>query len=198
MNGSQPQGKKPGLKHYIRRYAFAAAMTAVLAALAIFFPRVQIGGETKELGALALTTTLSSFKEMLLVIPPIFIMLGLLDVWVPRETMVKYMGEGSKLRGAALAVLLGSAAAGPLYAAFPVAAVFMRKGASFFNVVLFLGAWSTTKIPMLLFEFSSMGPLFTLTRLGMSLVGITLIAFAVRRFTGKEQIARIYENAMNL
>ena len=51
---------------------------------------------------------------------------------------------------------------------------------------------------MLLFEFSSMGPVFTLTRLGMSLVGITLIAFAVSRLTGKEQIARIYENAMNL
>lgn len=27
-----------------------------------------------------------SFKEMLLVIPPIFILLGLLDVWVPKET----------------------------------------------------------------------------------------------------------------
>jgi uncharacterized membrane protein YraQ (UPF0718 family) len=198
MNGSKTQGKKPGLKDYIRRYAFAAVMAALLAALAIFFPRVTIGGETKELGVRALEITLSSFKEMLFVIPPVFLMLGLLDVWVPRETMVKYMGEGSGLRGAVLAVLLGSAAAGPLYAAFPVAAVFMKKGARFFNVVLFMGAWSTTKIPMLLFELSSMGPLFTLTRLGMSLIGITLIAFAVNRFTGKERIARIYENAMNL
>jgi uncharacterized membrane protein YraQ (UPF0718 family) len=135
---------------------------------------------------------------MLFVIPPIFVLLGLLDVWVPRETMVKHMGEGSGLRGAVLAVLLGSAAAGPLYAAFPVAAVFMRKGVRFFNVMLFIGAWSTTKIPMLLFEFASMGPVFTLTRLCMSLIGITLIALAVNRLISKEEIARIYENAANL
>ena len=34
-------------------------------------------------------------KTMLLVIPPIFILLGLLDVWVPREKMIRYMGTGS-------------------------------------------------------------------------------------------------------
>ena len=198
MNDKKPQGAKTGFKYYAKRYAFAVAAAVALAVLAIFFPRVTMNGEVKELGSQALATTLSSFKEMLLVIPPIFIMLGLLDVWVPRETMVKYMGEGSGVRGAVLAILLGSAAAGPLYAAFPVAAVFMKKGARFFNVLLFLGAWSTTKIPMLLFELSSMGPLFTLTRLGMSLIGITLIALVVNRFTGKEEIARIYENAVKL
>ena len=40
--------------------------------------------------------------EMASVLPPIFILLGLLDVWVERETMVRYMGEGSGLKGAAL------------------------------------------------------------------------------------------------
>jgi len=198
MNGQQSQGGKKGFKQFAKRYAFSAAAVAVLAVLVIFFPSIQIGGQTKPLGSAALSVTLFSFKEMLLVIPPIFVMLGLLDVWVPRETMVRFMGDGSGLRGAALAVFLGSAAAGPLYAAFPVAAVFMKKGASFFNVVLFLGAWSTTKIPMLLFELASMGPLFTLARLGMSLIGITLIAFVVSRVTGRNEIARIYENALNL
>lgn len=197
-NGDKTKDAKPGFRQYAKRYAFAAAALAALAVLAIFFPRVQISGETKELGSLALGTTLSSFKEMLLVIPPVFVLLGLLDVWVPREMMVKYMGEGSGLLGAALAVALGSAAAGPLYAAFPVAAVFMKKGARFFNVLLFLGAWSTTKIPMLLFELSAMGSVFTLTRLGMSLIGITLIALTVNQFTGKGEIARIYQNASSL
>jgi len=39
-------------------------------------------------GRKAAQVTLFSFKEMLLVIPPIFVLLGLLDVWVPREKMV--------------------------------------------------------------------------------------------------------------
>jgi uncharacterized membrane protein YraQ (UPF0718 family) len=39
-----------------------------------------------------------SFKEMALVIPPVFVLLGLLDIWVPRETMIKYMGKTQALR----------------------------------------------------------------------------------------------------
>jgi len=177
------------VKKLLKRYAATLAAVLVLAALLIFVP---------DIGAKALGTTLFSFKEMLLVLPPVFVMLGLLDVWIPRETMVRFLGAGSGLRGGALAVLLGSAAAGPLYAAFPMAAVFMKKGASFFNVLLFLGAWSTTKIPMVLFELASMGPVFTFTRLGLSLAGITLIALLVSRISGKSEITRIYENAKAL
>jgi len=51
--------------------------------------------------------------------------------------------------------LMGSAAAGPLYAAFPVAEVMISKGASMFNVMVFLGAWSTTKIPLFMFEMAT-------------------------------------------
>jgi uncharacterized membrane protein YraQ (UPF0718 family) len=176
-------------KSFIRRYAFAFAAALVLAAMVLFWPA---------LGLPAAGRTLGGFKEMLLVLPPIFVMLGLLDVWVPRATMVRFMGDGSGIKGALLALFLGSAAAGPLYAAFPVAIVFMKKGAKFMNVVLFLGAWSTTKVPMVLFELASMGPLFTFTRLGLSLVGITIIALLVTRFTGKTEIARIYENAKDM
>jgi len=189
----KPNDKKPGMgkakKSFIRRYMFAIAAALGLAALVVFWPWVGLPSAGK---------LLNGFKEMLTVLPPIFIMLGLLDVWVPRETMVRFMGEGSGIRGSLLAIFLGSAAAGPLYAAFPVAAVFMKKGAKFLNVVLFLGAWSTTKVPMVLFELSSMGPLFTFTRLGLSLVGISIIAVLVNRMTGKPEIARIYENAEEL
>ena len=38
-------------------------------------------------------------KTLLLVIPPIFVLLGLLDVWVPREQMMRFMGPGSGLKG---------------------------------------------------------------------------------------------------
>jgi Predicted permease. len=91
----------------------------------------------RKLGLTALSITGNSIKEMLLVIPPIFILLGLLDVWVPRETMIKYMGEDSGLKGVLLAIFIGSAAAGPLYGAFPVAAVFMKKGVKFMNILIF-------------------------------------------------------------
>lgn len=61
----------------------------------------------------------------------IFILLGLLDVWVDRQTMMKYTGKGSGLKVILISFLLGSAAAGPLYAAFPVATVMLKKEAVF-------------------------------------------------------------------
>jgi uncharacterized membrane protein YraQ (UPF0718 family) len=91
-----------------------------------------------------------------------------------------------------IAFLLGSAAAGPLYAAFPFAAVMLKKGTSFMNVLIFIGAWSTTKIPMLAFEAASMGMTFTLVRLALSLVGIPLIAWITDRVIGQSGREEIY------
>ena len=174
------------MKKYLKRYLFT--LVAILLTGLIFLLN-------RELGMKAINTTFYSLKEMLLIIPPVFVLLGLLDVWVPRETMVKYLGDKSGVKGMLLAILLGSAAAGPLYGAFPVALVFMKKGARFANVLLFIGAWSTTKIPMLLFELSALGATFTLTRLAVSLVGIFLIAFVVEKVMGKGEVEALYLKA---
>ena len=152
----------------------------------------------RELGLEAVDTVKFSFKEMFMVLPPIFILLGLLDVWVPKDTMVKYMGEGSGVIGILLAFLLGSAAAGPLYGAFPVAGVFMKKGVKLSNILIFIGAWSTTKLPLILFELASMGPLFTFTRFMVNIPGILLIAYIVRKSLSEKDIELIYENASKL
>ena len=151
-----------------------------------------------ELGLKALGISGSNFAAMLLVLPPVYLILGLLDVWVPREAMMKYMGEGSGPLGTFLAFLVGSAAAGPLYGAFPVAAVFMKKGVSFFNIVVFLTAWSTTKIPMFLYETAALGLRFSLSRLLINIPGILIIAFAMNRLVGKKEKDRIFREAEHL
>lgn len=127
-------------------------------------------------GRVSLEITRDNLVEMASFLPPIFVLLGLLDVWVERETMMKYMGEGSGARGMLLAFLLGSAAAGPLYAAFPLAGVMMKKGARMLNVFIFIGAWSTTKIPLIMFESATLGLRFMLLRLVFNIAGIFIIA----------------------
>jgi uncharacterized membrane protein YraQ (UPF0718 family) len=92
-----------------------------------------------------------------------------------------------------LAFALGSAAAGPLYGAFPVAAVLMKKGASFTNILIFLSAWSTTKIPMILFETQALGRRFALSRLGIDIIGIILISLALKALVPRKEVERIYE-----
>jgi uncharacterized membrane protein YraQ (UPF0718 family) len=147
------------------------------------------------IGLKSFQLTKDNALEMLSILPPVFILLGLLDVWIKRETMIKFMGEKSGIIGVLLAFLLGSAAAGPLYAAFPVAAVLLKKGSKFSNVLIMIGAWSTTKIPLLLFEASSMGIKFMITRFILNIFGIAIIAYTVERFLSKEEIDKIYKNA---
>lgn len=170
----------------VKRYLFFIVMIALTGVVVII---------NREIGMKAVNTTLFSLKEMLLILPPIFVLLGLLDVWVPRETMIKYLGEGSGVKGMLISIFIGSAAAGPLYGAFPVALVLMKKGAKFSNVLLFIGAWSTTKIPMLLFEMSSLGIKFTLTRLAVSMVGIFVIAFVVEKLMSTKEVDELYNKA---
>jgi uncharacterized membrane protein YraQ (UPF0718 family) len=168
---------------FLKRYMFTIISVVGLILLYIIVP---VNG-TK-----AVDTVVFSFKELILIIPPIFILLGFLDVWVPRATIIKHMGNNSGIKGAALSILLGTAAAGPLYAAFPIASIFLRKGVKFTNVMLFIGAWSTTKIPMFLFEVSSLGFKFAFTRLMLSIIGIFIIAYVMNKLLGKEDISLIY------
>jgi len=142
--------------------------------------------------------TYSSFIEMIMVLPPVFILLGLLDVWVKKETMVKMMGKDSGTMGMLLAFFLGSAAAGPLYAAFPVALTLLRKGSSFKNVLILIGAWSTTKIPLLLFEASSMGLMFTLIRFTLNIVGILGIAWISEKILGSKELDEIHTRSLTV
>jgi uncharacterized membrane protein YraQ (UPF0718 family) len=154
-----------------------------------------IWGLYPSIGQKSLEITWNNTVEMLLVIPPIFILLGLLDVWVQRDTMVKLMGEKSGLLGILIAFLLGSAAAGPLYAAFPIAGVLLMKGSKLSNVLIFIGAWSTTKIPMLFFEASSMGWKFMITRFVIDILGIMLIAYIIEKLLNKKDRQYIYDQA---
>ena len=142
--------------------------------------------------------TSSSLIEMIQVLPPVFILLGLLDVWVKRETMVKMMGKDSGILGILLAFFLGSAAAGPLYAAFPVALTLLRKGSSFRNVLILIGAWSTTKLPLLLFEASSMGLNFTLIRFGLNIFGILGIAYISELVLGHKELEEIHNRSLSI
>jgi uncharacterized membrane protein YraQ (UPF0718 family) len=172
------------MKAFIKRYR-----VFLLLALA----NLVVGVAMPEIGLKSLNLTKQNLIEMLSVIPPIFVLLGLLDVWVDRQPMIRYTGKGSGIKGGLIAFLLGSAAAGPRYAAFPVAGVMLKKGSSLMNVFIFIGAWSTTKIPMLTFEAASLGLAFTLTRLALSIIGIMAIAAITQMSLNDAQQRDVYE-----
>lgn len=120
--------------------------------------------------------------ELFTMLPLMFILIGLFDVWLPKEQVQKHIGTGSGIKGALLVSLLAFMQAGPLYAAFPVAYILWKKGCSRFNVFLYLGAFSTMKIPMLMFEIGFLGVKFSLLRILLTIPAIIVIAFIMDRY----------------
>jgi len=117
--------------------------------------------------------------EVLAIVPAVLILIGLFDAWVPKEVVERGLGPASGLRGVLFALLLGTGAAGPIYAAFPIGLSLREKGARTANLVIFLGAWATIKIPMLMMESAFLGTRFALIRLAMTLPGILACGFAM-------------------
>ena len=78
-------------------------------------------------GVLSLKNSVYFVKEMILIMPVIFVLTALLDLWVPKDKIVKLLGKESKIKGVVLSVILGSISAGPIYAAFPLCVMLQKK-----------------------------------------------------------------------
>jgi len=107
--------------------------------------------------------------EMLKILPCAFILIGLFEVWVKRETVEKHFGEKSGIRGYTWAVLLAGTTVGGLYVAFPVAYSLYGKGAKLSVILTYVGASAICRVPMAIFEVSFLGIKFTAIRLFVSL-----------------------------
>ena len=77
-------------------------------------------------------------------------------------------------------------AAGPMYAGFPFAAVLLKKGVKFSNIIIFLNAWCVTKFSTLLFEIGALGYKFTLYRLIINIPGIIVIGYIIDLLVNKK------------
>jgi len=114
--------------------------------------------------------------KMIVLVPVIFIYIGILDVWVPKELIQKHIGEESGIKGVFYVVLLAFFQGGPLYVAFPLAHLLWKKGCSIRNVFVYIGTFSALKVPMFMFETSFLGWKFALLRAAISLPVFLLVA----------------------
>lgn len=143
----------------------------------------------------ALVSTLMYFKEMMEVLPAVFILTGLINVWVPPEIIMKNFGIESGLKGKITSLMVGAVSAGPIYAAFPLAQSLLLKGASIGNTVIILSSWAVIKIPMLLVESKFLGINFSAVRYLLTIPGIMLISVICEKvISRKEVIASVGKN----
>ena len=107
--------------------------------------------------------------EMAKILPPAFVLIGLFEVWVKKETIEKHFGSQSGLRGHIGGVLLAGTTVGGLYVAFPVAYSLYRKGADLGVIFTYIAASAICRVPMTIFEASFLGLKFSIIRLSVSI-----------------------------
>ncbi len=140
---------------------------------------------------LAITSLKNSgyyIKEMLIIMPIIFVLTALLDTWINKETIMKFLGKESKIKGSLLAFVLGSVSAGPIYAAFPICVMLHKKGASIKNIVIILSTWAVVKVPMLINEVKFLGFHFMIIRWVLTLIAIFVFASIMNSFIKDEDL----------
>jgi len=158
----------------IKRFRALIILSIILLGLTLISP---------ERGSQALSLTGDSLIDMFSLLPPILVLVGLIDQWVDKKVLIKFMGDDSKFLGVIVALLLGGLAAGPMYIAFPIAITLLKKGANIRYVVFFLGVWTTAKLPIVLFEVAAFGWKYTLIHVSVGLIFFYLVGvFFEKRF----------------
>lgn len=112
---------------------------------------------------------LSYSKELILILPCAFILIGLFEVWIKRETVEKHLGEDSGIKGYIWAILLSGTTIGGVIVSFPVAYSLQKKGARLSVLFTYISASAIGRIPMTIFEASFIGLKFSIIRLLISL-----------------------------
>ena len=113
-------------------------------------------------------------KDMLLILPPAFIIIGLFEVWISREKIENSFGSASGFKRHIYAILLAATTVGGTFVAFPVANSLYHKGADYSSIFTYITSASLVMIPMSIMEASIIGLEFTILRIGLSLPLVVL------------------------
>jgi len=122
---------------------------------------------------------------MLKILPCAFILIGLFEVWVKKESIEKHLGEESGIKGYVWVILLAGTIAGGLLVAFPIAYSLYNKGAKLSIVFSYIGAAAICRVPMTLYEASFMGVKFTMIRLLISLPLVIITSILLEDYLTK-------------
>lgn len=124
-------------------------------------------------------------RDMGLLLPPAFILIGLFDVWVSRESIENNFGNTSGFKKYIYAILLAATTVGGTFVAFPVANTLYHKGANYSSIFTYVTAASLVMIPMSIMEASILGVKFTAIRIGVSLPLVIISSIILGNFFSK-------------
>lgn len=125
-----------------------------------------------EKGFIVAQVAYSSFIRVIWIIVAVFIIIGLIQVWVSPQTLSKLLGKEAGWKGLLLASTVPIFIGGSLFTIFPLVKTLRDKGASLAAVMAFIAAWGG-KLPLIPLEISFLGWKFAALRISL------IIPFAI-------------------
>lgn len=110
-----------------------------------------------------------------------FVLAGLLQVLIPVDLIIKWIGKESGLKGIVIAAIAGGFLPGGPYVTLPVVVGLMKLGASIPVLVSMITGWSLIAIMRLPLEIGILGPKLTLIRL-FSVIILAPLAGIIAQF----------------
>jgi len=123
--------------------------------------------------------------DMVIILPPAFVLIGLFDVWAKKESIEKHFGQSNNPLRFVYSFLLASTTVGGTFVAFPLANSLYHKGAKFSSIFTYVTAASLFMIPMTIMEAGMLGIQFTLIRLVSSIPFIVGGSLLLERYFEK-------------
>ena len=152
------------------------AVTGVLLAVSLCKDR----GKTRS----ALKRAWKIFISVLPQFGAILLLMGMLLAAAPPEAIGRIMGGDAGVKGLLVPALLGSAAAVPVLAAFPIAAQLLQNGAGIMPVAVFISTLTTVGFVTMPLEMRYFGKKVTLLRNLLALLFSFVSALAVGAVLG--------------
>ncbi|MHB1342233.1 MAG: permease [Coriobacteriia bacterium] len=131
--------------------------------------------KSREKARAAALNSVKSFRGVIVTFVAVFGLVGLLEVFVPPSLIERLLGANGGLMSLLVGDALGSVAAGPPVAAYPVAASLLKGGAWAPAVAAFIVSWTLVGFVSIPFEARTFGTRFAITRNALSFVFAMII-----------------------
>lgn len=122
--------------------------------------------------SLAMQALSSGLKILLSVAPMIvavFGLVGLLEAWIDRDHVAKWLGREGGMKALIIASLCGVFLIGPAYIIFPLLQSVLKQGARWAVITIVLTAWAV-KIQLIPIEAQFLGWDFSITRALLTII----------------------------
>ncbi len=139
-----------------------AAVVMIVIALVLLVVAYMHGDNLHVLGLKKAANMLFQIFPLLIAA---FMIAGLIQVLIPREFIIKWLGPEAGLKGIIFGSLAGGLTPGGPIINFPIVASIYQSGAGIGTVVAYVTAWSLVSVARLPYEISLISPKFAAIRL---------------------------------